>query len=66
MILYSIIYETPADRLAAQQNVLASSVESAVTIFMEKHPDAHIKCVSVGDKILMYEEANELDKPEST
>ena len=66
MILYSIIYETPADRLSAHQHILASSVELAVTIFMEKYPDAHIKCVSVGDKTLMYEEANELDKTEGT
>ena len=68
MILYSIIYEISADTLlpAQQEEVLASSIEVAVELCKKKHPDAQIKCVSVGDKTLMYEEANELNKIKST
>ena len=38
------------------QQVLASSIESAMEIFYEKHPDARIHGVLVGDQIVHYGE----------
>ncbi len=59
MTLYTIDFKLLVGT-DASQSVVTSSIESAVMIFKRKYPGVTIRRVSVGDRVLMYEEANEV------
>ncbi len=62
MVLYTVVYVRKGCGTEASQSVLASSVKSAVKLFYSTHSDTLITRVAVGDRVIMYEEANETSK----
>ena len=60
MVLYTVVYVRKGCGTEASQSVLASSVKSAVKMFYSTHSDTLITSVAVGDRVIMYEEANEI------
>ena len=66
MTLYTISYVLEGCGTQRALNVLASSFESAMKMFHKAHPDSLITHVTVGEKTIMYEEANEITESDST
>ena len=60
MTLYTVVFVRKGCGTEAAQSVLASSVKSAVKLFYSTHSDTLITRVAVGDRTIMYEEANEI------
>ena len=59
MTLYTIAYVLEGCGTESSQSVLASSVESALTMFKKANPSALITHVAVGERTIMYEEEDE-------
>ena len=59
MTLYTIAYVLKGCGTQASQSVLSSSIESAMKMFKKANPGALITHVSVGVRVVMYEEVDE-------